>query len=56
MEVLYETHHSDRGLDRRRGPRERAIPHAKPGAGADLAQASAGAGADIEEFDDAPDY
>jgi hypothetical protein len=51
MEILYETHHSNRSLDRRRRSRERAIPQSKPGARPDLGHS--GAGADIEQSNDA---
>ena len=54
MEILYETHHSDRSLDRRRRSRERAIPQSKSGARPDLGQP--GAGADIEQSNDATNH
>jgi hypothetical protein len=54
MEILYETHHSDRSLDRRRRSRERAIPQSKPGARPDFGHS--GAGADIEQSNDAANH
>ena len=43
MEILYETHHSDRGLDRHRRPRERAVPQSKSCARSDYGKSGASA-------------